>query len=202
MPSILTMVGMRVGSCNKNAVGTRIKFYELPLVLLVFVADLRVFGAGTLDLEEVWVLRQAECRIEDLAGFFTGRNAGNDWAKERSIAQLQHGGAYFIAHGVDAFIVESAQLLINFFGVGNISVGRIQTGFCQRFLNQLIISAIVVLAGLFFTVQLVAKRGVELINLGWFFGSYLGKDACWSPRCLHHVGIIFGQVTAVVEDRE
>src|SRR5699024_3448784 len=125
MPSILTMVGMRVGSCDKNAVGTRIEFYELPLVLLVFVADLRVVGARALDLDEVWVLRQAACGIEELAGCFAGRNTGNACAKARSIAQLQHWGAYLIAHGVNAFIVESAQLLINFFGVGNIRVGHI-----------------------------------------------------------------------------
>src|SRR5699024_2955911 len=114
----------------------------------------------------------------------------------------QHCGSYLIAHGVDAFIVESAQLLIDFFGIGNISVGRIQAGFCQCFLNQLIISAKVVLAALFFTVQLVAKRGVKLINLGWFFGSYLGKITCWPARVYQRVGLVFGQVTAVVEDRK
>src|SRR5699024_7695986 len=142
-----------------------------------------------LNLEEVWILRQAHCGIKDLAGFFTGWNAGNNGAEEGGVTELNYWGSHVITHRGDCFIVECTKCLISIFRVSNLSIGCIQASIRQSFFNQLVISSKALLTALFFTVYLVAQDGVKLINLGGFFGCNLGKDARWSPCCLHHVRV-------------
>src|SRR5699024_2273273 len=140
------------------------------------IADLWVFSAGALNLEEVWILRQAHCGIKDLAGFFTGWNAGNNGAEEGGVTELNYWGSHVITHRGDCFIVECTKCLISIFRVSNLSIGCIQASIRQSFVNQLVISSKALLTALFFTVYLVAQDGVKLINLGGFFGCNLGKS--------------------------
>src|SRR5699024_8125232 len=133
------------------------------------IADLWVFSAGALNLEEVWILRQAHCGIKDLAGFFTGWNAGNNGAEKGGVTALNYWGSHVITHSADCFSGDSTKCVISVCPVSKLSIGCTQATIRQSFYKPLDISSNALLAAWFSAVYLVGQYAIKLNNLGVFF---------------------------------